>query len=255
MWAVLAARSGRVDVEGPLLGRNHAPLDDRGRPRRPRRTPRSGRRERRPGTNTGPSSSETPYVVRTVPGVVTTSILTVGDRAPNGYRLVGLADGLGAFDNGDGTFTLLVDHELGAHASLVRAHGSTGAFVSRWTVDSETLEVLDGRRPRSSGCSSPPRRRLGAGPGRDVAALLGGPARRWAPSTTRPPVRARSNGSCSTARRTPSRPLRACARARRRRAGRRNQLRAQRLRAPGVGEPGHPAAAGRPSTVVVATER
>ena len=96
------------------------------------------------GTNTGPSSSETPYVVRTVPGVVTTSILTVGDRAPNGYRLVGLADGLGAYDNGDDTFTLLVDHELGAHASLVRAHGSTGAFVSRWTVDSESLEVLDG---------------------------------------------------------------------------------------------------------------
>ena len=96
------------------------------------------------GTNTGPSSSETPYVVRTVPGVVTTSILTVGDRAPNGYRLVGLPDGLGAYDNGDGTFTLLVDHELGAHASLVRDHGSTGAFVSRWTFDSETLDVLDG---------------------------------------------------------------------------------------------------------------
>lgn len=96
------------------------------------------------GTTTGPSSSESPYVVRTVPGVVTTSILTVGDRAPNGYRLVGLPDGLGAHDNGDGTFTLLVNHELGAHASLVRAHGSTGAFVSRWTVDSETLEVLDG---------------------------------------------------------------------------------------------------------------
>jgi hypothetical protein len=96
------------------------------------------------GAATGPSSSESPYVVRSVPGVVTTSILTVGDRAPNGYRLVGLPDGLGAFDNGDGTFTLLVNHELGPQAGAVRDHGSAGAFVSRWTVDSETLEVLDG---------------------------------------------------------------------------------------------------------------
>ena len=61
---------------------------------------------------TGPSSSETPYLLRARPGVVTVSVFTVGDSVnfkPDGitpYRMVGIADGLGAFDNGDGTFTV-----------------------------------------------------------------------------------------------------------------------------------------------------
>jgi Bacterial protein of unknown function (DUF839) len=51
----------------------------------------------------GPSSSQTPYVVATAPGVIVKSIMTVGDSAnlkPDGvtpYRMVGIADGLGAF--------------------------------------------------------------------------------------------------------------------------------------------------------------
>ena len=45
------------------------------------------------------------------PGVVTKAILTVGDSV-GGYRMVGIPDGLGAFDNGDGTFTVLMNHEL-----------------------------------------------------------------------------------------------------------------------------------------------
>jgi len=95
-------------------------------------------------TPTGPSSSQSPYLVPTQHGVVTTSILTVGDAADNGYRLVGVPDGLGAFDNGDGTFTLLVNHELPPIAGVVREHGFVGAFVSRWTIDIETLQVLAG---------------------------------------------------------------------------------------------------------------
>jgi hypothetical protein len=93
---------------------------------------------------TGPSSSDSPYLLRTSPGVVTTSVLTVGDAADNGYRLVGKPDGLGAFDNGDGTFTLLVNHEVHFDQGVVRAHGFRGAFVSRWTIDAETLRVLSG---------------------------------------------------------------------------------------------------------------
>jgi hypothetical protein len=99
---------------------------------------------------TGPSSSRSPYVVRSMNGVVTTAILTVGDSVntkPDGvtpYRMVGIPDGLGAFDNGDGTFTVLMNHELGATSGVVRAHGSKGAFVSKWTIDKETLEVLHG---------------------------------------------------------------------------------------------------------------
>src|SRR4029453_5362890 len=59
---------------------------------------------------TGPSSSQSPYLLRTRPGVVTVSLLTVGDSVnlkPDGmtpYRMVGIPDALGAYDNGDGTF-------------------------------------------------------------------------------------------------------------------------------------------------------
>ncbi|MCI0584268.1 MAG: DUF839 domain-containing protein, partial [Chloroflexi bacterium] len=95
---------------------------------------------------TGPSSSAAPYVLPTAAGVRTVSILTVGDTV-DGYRMVGIPDGLGAFDNGDGTFTLLMNHELGATAGVERRHGAAGAFVSRWTItaDPEGPAVLGGQ--------------------------------------------------------------------------------------------------------------
>ena len=92
---------------------------------------------------TGPSSSSAPYVIGSDPHIVTTSVLTVGDSV-GGYPMVGIPDGLGAFDNGDGTFTLLVNHEIGATAGAVHAHGATGSFVSTWVIDSTTLQVLSG---------------------------------------------------------------------------------------------------------------
>jgi hypothetical protein len=92
---------------------------------------------------TGPSSSQSPYVLPTIPGVQTQSILTVGDTV-GGYRMVGIPDGLGAFGNGDGTFTLMMNHELGAASGVTRAHGSTGSFVSRWSIDSATRAVGSG---------------------------------------------------------------------------------------------------------------
>ena len=99
---------------------------------------------------TGPSSSQSPYLVPVQPGVATISILTVGDSVnakPDGvspYRFVGTPDGLGAFDNHDGTFTVLVNHELGATAGIARAHGGTGAFVSKWVINKDTFEVVHG---------------------------------------------------------------------------------------------------------------
>jgi phosphodiesterase/alkaline phosphatase D-like protein len=94
---------------------------------------------------TGPSSSQTPYIVPVgSSGVQTTSILTVGDAAPNGYKMVGIPDGLGAFDNGDGTFTVLMNHEIASTLGAVRAHGSKGAFVSKWVIKKSDLSVVSG---------------------------------------------------------------------------------------------------------------
>lgn len=92
---------------------------------------------------TGPSSSATPYVLRARPGVVTKAILTVGD-AVGGYRMVGIPDGLGAFDNADGTFTLLMNHEITATLGVTRAHGAKGAFVSKWIIRKDDLAVIEG---------------------------------------------------------------------------------------------------------------
>jgi hypothetical protein len=100
---------------------------------------------------TGPSSSQSPYILRSQPGVVTKSIFTVGDSANfkadgvTPYRMVGIPDGLGAFDNGDGTFTLLMNHELGGSVGVTREHGARGAFVSKWIIRTDDLSVVSGQ--------------------------------------------------------------------------------------------------------------
>ncbi|MBP7516063.1 MAG: hypothetical protein KA791_16060, partial [Flavobacteriales bacterium] len=92
---------------------------------------------------TGCSSSQSVYLKPLGVGNTTTSLLTVGD-AISGYQMVGIPDGLGAYDNGNGTFTLLMNHELGNNVGAVRAHGSIGAFVSKWVLDKSTLCVQSG---------------------------------------------------------------------------------------------------------------
>jgi hypothetical protein len=96
------------------------------------------------GAVTGPSSSQSPYLLPSQSGVVTKSILTVGDSV-GGYRLVGIPDGLGAFDNGDGTFTLLANHEISNTLGITRAHGGKGAFVSKWVISKDDLSVVSGQ--------------------------------------------------------------------------------------------------------------
>jgi hypothetical protein len=67
--------------------------------------------------------------------------------------MVGIPDGLGAFDNGDGTFTLVMNHEIAnsinsttgaiTPTGVLRASGNAGAFVSLWQIDKATLKVLN----------------------------------------------------------------------------------------------------------------
>lgn len=98
---------------------------------------------------TGPSSSDAPYLVPVEPGVQFASILTAGDavkhkhKGDETYRMVGLPDGLGAYDNGN-TITLLMNHELGSSAGFIRDHGATGSFVSKWEIRKQDLTVVTG---------------------------------------------------------------------------------------------------------------
>jgi Alkaline phosphatase PhoX len=118
----------------------------------------------------GTSSSQSPYIVPVKEGVKVKAVLTVGDSPnlkPDGvtpYRAVGIMDGLGAFENQDddddrrgnddddnegGTFTLVMNHEIGGGLTdglvsplgAIRAHGNAGAFVSLWTINKRDLSV------------------------------------------------------------------------------------------------------------------
>ncbi len=92
---------------------------------------------------TGPSTLTTPYLQPSKQGVKFTSILTAGDSIGS-YKMSGLADGTGAFDNGDGTFTFLIGHEIVNTSGVSRAHGQKGAFVSKWTINKNDLSVVSG---------------------------------------------------------------------------------------------------------------
>jgi hypothetical protein len=99
----------------------------------------------KPGPAIGPvvAAPASPYIIPVAPGWSATSLLTVGNEV-NGYRLSGLPDGLGAFDNGDRTFTLLVNHEIAGGFGAMRGHGAAGGFVSRWVIHKDTLQVVSG---------------------------------------------------------------------------------------------------------------
>jgi hypothetical protein len=92
---------------------------------------------------TGPSSSQSPYLLPVAPGYSITSILTAGQAIGN-YTASGLFDGAGAYDNNDGTFTMLINHEFGNGVGATHAHGQAGAFVSKWIINKNTLAVVSG---------------------------------------------------------------------------------------------------------------
>lgn len=91
---------------------------------------------------TGPSSTIDPYLLPLEPNIRFTSIVTTGDALPGDGVFGGVPDGIGAFDNGDGTMTVLVNHELTSSEGIVRDDGSKGAYVDRIVVDKATLTVL-----------------------------------------------------------------------------------------------------------------
>lgn len=107
---------------------------------------------------TGPSTAVSPYLVTSQQDVEFTSILSVGDSVKarregnRSYRMVGIPDGLGAYDNRDGTITVLLNHEISTAKvngvdvplGIARTHGGAGAFVSKWQVRKRDLKVMSG---------------------------------------------------------------------------------------------------------------
>lgn len=107
-----------------------------------------------PGTGTtGPTTAVAPYVLPVADGVQTTSLLTVGDKpAANGYRMVGIPDGLGARLGSDGAVEVFMNHELGTVSrtdptpvGVTRRHGQKGAFVANLKVNKTSLAVTEGK--------------------------------------------------------------------------------------------------------------
>jgi hypothetical protein len=94
-------------------------------------------------TGTGPSSSQSAYLQPLVSGANINAIFTATNTVGN-YTMSGLPDGSGGWDNGDGTFTMLMNHEIGNTSGAVRAHGSQGAFVSKWIINKSTMAVISG---------------------------------------------------------------------------------------------------------------
>ena len=71
------------------------------------------------------------------------ALLETGESV-DGYRMAGIPDGLGAMDNGDGTLSLFMNHEIAADKGAMRRHGQKGAFVSHWKLDIASLRVTAG---------------------------------------------------------------------------------------------------------------
>lgn len=89
------------------------------------------------------------YLVPMYDGIKLQQLMKAGDSFPKTggggtYRMVGVPDGLGAFDNGDGTFTVLMNHELTNLLGVPRSHGAKGAFVSKWSINKKDLKVVSG---------------------------------------------------------------------------------------------------------------
>jgi len=74
-----------------------------------------------------------------------TPLLNVGDSVgAKNYRMVGIPDGLGALDNGDGNLSIYMNHEIGKDQGKNRKHFGRGAFVSHWTLDIASMKIIDG---------------------------------------------------------------------------------------------------------------
>ena len=97
-------------------------------------------------TSKGPSSSAVSYIINNEPNVSVQAVLTTGDVIGS-KTFGGTPDGIGAFDNGDGTITILLNHEIAINgtgtnpASSTRDHGGKGSWVDAIVMDKTTHAI------------------------------------------------------------------------------------------------------------------
>lgn len=114
---------------------------------------------------TGVKTQKRPYLVPTAPGVVVDPILSTSDIVPEGqtpqYQMSGIPDGLGVYSNrgrrGDdddddkrgggrsGTYTVVMNHELGTAFQGTPPTPGVNARISRLRIDRATNSVLSAR--------------------------------------------------------------------------------------------------------------
>lgn len=92
-----------------------------------------------PSSTNGPSTDVAPYVVPVASGVSITSLLSDGDTI-GGYGMGAIPDGLGATAGDGGTVTLLMNHEYNNGTGP-----EDGSYVSKWSLNPKTGEVLSGQ--------------------------------------------------------------------------------------------------------------
>lgn len=89
------------------------------------------------------AESRVPWLTSVAPGWSVQAIMNTGENI-QGYRMAGIPDGLGILDNGDGTLSITMNHEIAADKGSARLHGGKGAFISRWKLDTARLTVTAG---------------------------------------------------------------------------------------------------------------
>jgi len=108
---------------------------------------------------TQPGTSQLPYAIPTTTGVTLQPLLSVGDTvtrtsnsAPDGYRLTGIPDGMGAHRDEQGMIHVFLNHEFGDGRGgnliytipVVGEPGIKGAYVSELILDPDNGNVVSG---------------------------------------------------------------------------------------------------------------
>jgi hypothetical protein len=105
-----------------------------------------------------PGTNQLPYAIPATPGVSLQALLSVGDTVtrtststPDGYRMTGIPDGMGAYRDEQGLIHVFMNHEFGDGRNklietipVVGGPAIKGAYVSEFILDPQNANVVSG---------------------------------------------------------------------------------------------------------------